>query len=167
MRAAVTTQGSGPDRAQAGRVLLVIAAALAMLTVVFGTSVLRNRAVFVEYRDATIDNEARPLPWKIEAVAPARCVELAVDWAMKCPGMETWCSNEAPQVALDCMASSDRKDYCQELGEDFRDTHFGVDACLKLRESIEGTHAKRHHKVFCAAAYRAVAAHCSRVMGTE
>src|SRR5690606_21538944 len=109
------------------------------------------------YRAATL--EAGPMPWTREPMSVEQCIEFTVDWAMACPGVESWCAGEAPRLTRECLASADRSDYCRELGDEVASTHFGYAECEALREPVEGRYTKRSHKKFCAASYRAVAEH--------
>lgn len=140
------------------KLLLGIAGVVVLLAVVFGVTTLRQRAAYREYRAQTI--EAGPPPWASEAYSVTECVRASVDWAMACPGVESWCAGEAPRLTLECLASRDRSEYCREVGDRVDQTGFGYATCEALREEIEGRYTKRSHKKFCAASFRAVAAHC-------
>lgn len=152
--------GSAAASPRATGLLLVIGAATLVLTAVFGVSVLRNRASYRAYRAETLENAAVPLPWTSEDVSVEGCIAFAVEWGMACPGLESWCANEAPQVARRCFESRDRSRYCREVGSAIASTSFGFHECKALRASVTGTHAQRSHKKFCAAAYRTLAAVC-------
>ena len=128
------------------------------LCVAFGVTVLRQKAQFEEYRHATLDG--RTMPWTQGEMSVDECVGFTVDWAMGCPGVESWCSSHAPRLTLQCLDSIDRDAACSQLGDKVADTHYGYAECERLRESVDGRYAKRHHKKFCAASYRAVAQHC-------
>ena len=93
-----------------------------------------------------------------------QCVAFTVDWAMGCPGVESWCSGHAPRLALECLRSADRRPACEALGDEVESTHFGYAECERMREAVEGRYTKRTHKKFCAAAYRAVAEHCRELL---
>ena len=97
-----------------------------------------------------------------EAMEPEACVSFATEWAMACPGLGTWCESEAPRLVMQCMASRDRTLFCTATGDATGSTEFGYDDCARLREDVDGTYAKRSHKKFCGAAFRAVAEHCRR-----
>jgi hypothetical protein len=140
------------------RLLLVLGGAMAVLCVVFGGAIVKQHRAFTEYRRTTV--EETTLPWDAGAVEPDECVRFAVDWAMACPGLGTWCENEAPQLVGRCMASRDRTAYCSALGDAAARTDFGYESCATLREPLDGRHAQKSHKKFCAAAYRAVAQSC-------
>ena len=147
-----------PRPRRKGRLILVIAAIVLLLCVVFGVTVVRQKAQFEEYRAATLDGRA--MPWEDGEQSIEECVAFTVEWAMSCPGVESWCSGHAPRLTLECLRSADRHEACEALGEDVSSTHFGYAECERMRESVEGRYAKRSHKKFCAAAYRAVAEHC-------
>lgn len=138
--------------------LIGVGALVLLLCVVFGVTVMRQQAEYREYRAATL--EAGPLPWTERTMSVEECVEFTVEWAMACPGVESWCANEAPRLTGDCMASTDRREVCNALGDAVASTHFGYAECEALREPVEGRYTKRNHKKFCAASYRAVAEHC-------
>jgi hypothetical protein len=151
---------TAPDRPRIGtkRLLLVLGGAMCVLCVVFGGTIVKQHRAFSEYRSATL--ETGPLPWDSADVAPDECVRFAVDWGMACPGLGTWCENESPRVVERCMQSRDRTQYCAALGDAPSRTDFGYDECARLREPLDGRHAQKAHKKFCAAAYRAVAQSC-------
>jgi hypothetical protein len=140
--------------------LLGVGALVVLLCVVFGVTVLRQQASYREYRAATL--EAGPLPWTQRAMSMEECVTFAVDWGMACPGVESWCANEAPRLTRECMESADRREVCEQLGDSVASTHFGYAECEALREPVEGRYTKRGHKKLCASSYRAVAEHCRR-----
>lgn len=128
------------------------------LCVVFGVTVVRQKAQFDEYRAATLDGQT--MPWQQGELSVDECVAFTVDWAMGCPGVESWCSAHAPRLTLECLGSTDREQVCAELGDEVADTHYGYAQCERMRESVDGRYTKRHHKKFCAASYRAVAEFC-------
>lgn len=154
------TQADRRSRPSSKRLLLGLGAVLVLLSVVFGVTTVRSRVAFREYRERTLDQQ--PLPWTEDAMSVQECVVFSVDWAMGCPSMESWCANEAPQLTRQCMESADRASYCAAAGAEVDRTGFGYAQCEALRETLEGKYAKRSHKKFCAAAYRAVAEHCRR-----
>jgi hypothetical protein len=138
--------------------LLGLGALVVLLCVVFGVTVMRQHAEYAEYRKATL--ESGPLPWTQRTMSVEECVGWSLDWAMACPGVESWCANEAPRLTRECMASADRREVCEQLGDAVASTTFGYAECEVLRESVEGRYTKRNHKKFCAGSYRAVAEHC-------
>jgi hypothetical protein len=140
------------------RLLLVLGGAMAVLCVVFGGAIVRQHRAFTEYHRVTV--EAATLPWETATMEPDECVRFAVDWAMECPGLGTWCENEAPRLVGRCMASRDRTAYCAALGDAPARTDFGYAECATLRVPLDGRHAQKAHKKFCASAYRAVAQTC-------
>ena len=143
--------------------LLVIALLLVGLSVVFGVTTIRSHTAFREYKERTLQQQ--PPPWTQRSMSVPQCVQFTIDWAMDCPSMESWCGNEAPRLTAACLASADRTDYCQEVGDTVASTRFGVHECEALRQDITAKYAKRSHKKYCAAAYRAVAEHCRRQGG--
>jgi hypothetical protein len=145
------------------RLLLVLGAIVAVVCVAFGLAIVRQQRAFAEYRAATL--ESGPMPWTSTPMTPDDCVRYAVDWAMACPGLGTWCESEAPRVVGNCMAAQDRATYCAELGVAGGSTEFGYAQCTEMRAALEGQYAQRGHKKFCAAGYRAVAEHCRRSPG--
>lgn len=158
-RRAYAAAVDGPARVprrSARRLLIGIAAAVVVLAVVFGVTTLRQQVRYREYREATL---ASP-PWRREALPPEACVAFAVDWAMACPGLGSWCENEAPRLVTECMQHGDRSAYCDALGDAVASTDFGVTQCEQMRAGVDGRHLQRAHKKFCAGAVRAVAEHC-------
>lgn len=147
-----------PTRPRTGRLILVVAAVVVVLCIVFGVTVVRQKAQFEEYRAATLDG--RTMPWQERTLSVEECVAFTVDWAMGCPGVESWCSGHAPRLTLECLSSADRSTDCETLGDGISSTHFGYAECERMRETVDGRYTKRTHKKFCAAAYRAVAEHC-------
>lgn len=140
--------------------LLGVGALVVLLCVTFGVMVMRQQAEYREYRAATL--ESGPLPWTLRTMSVEECVAFTVDWAMACPGVESWCANEAPRLTRQCLESADRREVCERLGDTVASTHFGYAECEALREGVDGRHTKRSHKKLCASAHRAVAEHCSR-----
>ena len=138
--------------------LVLLGVVVVLLSVVFGGSILRNRAAFDRYKAATLV-DVTPV-WQHEVLEVHACVDHTVQWAMQCPGLESWCANEAPQLTRLCLEQGDRSEYCDSVRELAASTRFGYHECDALREDVEGKYAKRSHKKFCAAAYRAVAEHC-------
>ena len=149
-----------------GRLIGLIVVVIVALTIPFGWSVMRNHETFAAYQDKTIDSETAPPPWEGEA-APRHsvedCVTYTVNWAMECPGIQSWCQAEVPVVVDRCLASQDRQPFCDGLEGEWMSTRFGFHECNDLRESVEGKYAKRAHKKYCALSYRGVADHCKRL----
>ena len=69
--------------------------------------------------------------------------------------MKSLCFASSSLVTHRCLDARDRSAYCQTLGAAHRDTRFGYKEC-KARG------VTRQNKKICAAAYRAIAAHCSK-----
>ncbi len=128
------------------------------LCVVFGVTVMRQKAQYEDYLHQTL--EAGPMPWAQHPMDVGECVEFTVQWAMDCPGVESWCSGQAPRLTRQCLASAERRAACDALGDEVARTQFGYAECEAMRESVEGRYTKRNHKKFCAASYRAVAEYC-------
>lgn len=143
--------------------LLVLGLVVAAVCVAFSVAIVRQQRSFEEYRVATL--ESGPLPWADTPMTPDECVGFAVDWAMACPGLGTWCESEAPRVVGRCMAAQDRREFCTTNADALASTGYGVQECVTMRERIDGQYAQRGHKKFCAAAYRSVAEHCRRGPG--
>lgn len=159
MLAAVDVPAPTPASRPRTRGLLIgLGALVVLLCVVFGVTVMRQHAQYAEYRAATL--EAGPLPWTQRTLSVEECIGWSVDWAMACPGVESWCANEAPRLTRECLASADRREVCEALGDAVASTTFGYAECEAMREAVEGRYAKRSHKKFCAASQRAVAEHC-------
>lgn len=152
------TEQTDPRRPSSMRVLLIIGGIVLALCVVFGVTTVRSRSQYQDYKARTID--AGPPPWDAQHFAVADCVRYSIDWGMECPGVASWCGNEAPVLTRRCLDSQDRSDYCTGQGDAVASTQFGYAECEQLRESVEGKYAKRSHKKFCAASYRAVASMC-------
>jgi hypothetical protein len=147
-----------PRRPSARKMVLCIAAAAVVASVVFGVSTLRGRDAYERYKARTLVDEGPP--WTHTELSVDACIAFAVDWGVSCPGLESWCVAEAPALARKCFASADRHAYCASVADEVKSTRFGVQACEALRVSIEGRHAQRAHKKYCAAAHRSLAAHC-------
>lgn len=153
----VSTRDSEPGQAapsSATRVLGILAAIVVVLTLVFGISIVRQRRMYRAYVERTLEHRP-PAGRSIE-----RCVTDTVDWAMACPGVESWCANEAPRVARECFAPDELATYCRAQGEKVAQTAFGVGECATARETVEGKYAQRAHKKYCASIYRALAEAC-------
>lgn len=143
--------------------MLVIIGLVVVLCVIFGVTVVRQKAKFQEYREATLAQG--DLPWTQHPMTVEQCVTYTVDWAMACPAVASWCSNEAPRLTRECLGSQDRQEVCAALGDTVASTHFGYAECERMREPVEGRYTKRSHKKFCAASYRAVAEYCRQTGG--
>ncbi|MBK6917265.1 MAG: hypothetical protein IPH07_07690 [Deltaproteobacteria bacterium] len=145
-------------RRSARRLLLGLAVVVVALSAVFGVTTVRQQRRFRDYREQTLADAV--VPWTSAELGPEACVAFGVEWAMGCPGLGTWCENEAPVVVGRCMASRDRSGWCRAKGDALFSTDFGVKDCEQLRASVDGKYAQRAHKKFCAAAQRALAEHC-------
>lgn len=142
-------------------VLLIIAGVIAVLCIVFGVTVVQQKTEFEDYRRATLDEQT--MPWTERAMTVDECVDFTVAWSMDCPGVGSWCSGHGPRLTLECLGSTDRHEACAAYGEKLAATSFGYQECEQRRESVEGRYAKRAHKKFCAANYRAVAEYCKQL----
>ncbi len=147
-----------PARPQTRRLLIVVGAVVVALCVAFGVNVVHQKQQFEAYRAETLDDKT--MPWEHAELTVDECVAFTVDWAMGCPGVESWCSAHAPRLTLQCLGSIDREQACTELGDRVADTRYGYAECEGLREAVDGRYTKRNHKKFCAASYRAVAEFC-------
>jgi len=147
-----------PEPRRSRRLLLILGAVVVALCTAFGVNVVRQKARFEDYRAATL--EGKTMPWEQSELSVDECVEYTVEWAMGCPGVESWCSAHAPRLTMECLGSADRTEACATLGDVVADTHYGYAECEALREPVEGRYAKRSHKKYCAASYRAVAEYC-------
>ncbi|MBI2565423.1 MAG: hypothetical protein HYV63_00135 [Candidatus Schekmanbacteria bacterium] len=86
------------------------------------------------------------------------CVDEAIHWHRHCGAAVVMCDAFLPRVTATCLAGADRTDYCRSVAADFFSTRFDFARC-----SARGF-APRAMKT-CALAYRAVEAHCRRVLG--
>lgn len=134
----------------------MIALALLGGTVLVGVTTLRSSRQFSQYRAATLE----VAPWVSGPVDVPDCIGFAVAWGAECPGIQSWCEAEVGQVAARCLASADRRAWCQTAGDAILTTGFGFEDCEARRADVEGTHARRWHKKYCAKGWRAVADHC-------
>ncbi len=141
----------------------MVGAIVVVLCVVFGVTVLRQKSQYEDYVAATL--EAGPMPWEQGPLSVEECVAFTVSWGMECPGVESWCMGQAPRLTGECLAARDREQICAALGDAVASTHFGYGECEQMRETVEGRYAKRGHKKYCAASYRAVAEHCRELGG--
>ncbi len=146
-----------------GKILAVIALVIVALTIPFGFAIHHNHSVFSEYRRATLEDPSKPPPWEAGELTIEECVTSAIDWALECPGVQSWCEAEVPVVMSMCLKSASREAECAEIGDAHMTTRFGYDECLERREDVEGTYRARAHKKYCALAYRAVAGQCRRI----
>jgi hypothetical protein len=140
---------------------LVIFVAVVGLTVTFGVTSIRSSREFTEYRERTLGHERADAPWNKTEMSVDDCITFAIDWATECPGIQSWCEAEVPNVARACLESRDRREFCEEVGDRILTTGFGFHECEARREKVElEKYARRWHKKYCARAYRAVADHC-------
>lgn len=142
------------------RVVLVILVAVVGLTVTFGVTSIRSSREFTEYREHTLGHGSAAAPWHKTQMSVEDCIAYAIEWATACPGIQSWCEAEVPNVARACLESADRSAYCREIGDAILTTGFGFHECEDLRSGIEEKYARRWHKKYCARSYRAVADHC-------
>ncbi len=147
-----------PQPVRARGLLIGLGLAMVVLSGVFGWRTLQQRQQYRDYKDATVD--PADLPWSEGNTDVQTCVSWTVEWGMACTGLESWCLNEAPRLTLECLSSSDRTAYCEEVGDAVSSTRFGYAQCEAMREQVEGRYLKRAHKKYCASVYRAVAEHC-------
>ena len=159
--ASTPTPPSSETRPSSRRILLAIGSVVLLLCVAFGVTTVRSRDEYRRYKESTL--EAGPLPWTLHNYSVQQCVEFSTDWAMECPGVESWCANEAPNLTRQCLASQDRRAYCEDQGDAIASTRFGYKECETLRESVQGRYTKRAHKKHCAASFRAVASWCAEI----
>lgn len=141
--------------------LLVILVAVVGLTVTFGVTSIRSSREFTEYRERTLGHDSANAPWNKTPMSVDECITFSIEWATRCPGIQSWCEAEVPNVARACLESGDRSGFCGEVGDAILTTGFGFHECEARRESAElEKYAKRWHKKYCAKSYRAVADHC-------
>jgi hypothetical protein len=140
-------------------IVLALLGIIVVLGAVFGAVTMHHRGTYEDYRRQTL--EEATLPWERAELSPEACVEFAVDWAMACPGLESWCANEAPVLARRCLEAADRTSYCASVADVASSTRFGVAQCEDMRADVQGRYTARNHKKLCAACYRAVAASCT------
>lgn len=85
-----------------------------------------------------------------------QCVDATLSWAAGCQAMKSLCDASAQLIAHRCLDGRDRSTYCAGLGEAIYDTKFGYKEC-------QARGVTRTTKKTCAAAYRAIAAHCHKL----
>lgn len=149
-----------PDRATSPRRnALAILAGLAALTLPFAWSVWASYADYRDYVEATLEIPDEPPSWVRRALTADDCVSEALAWAEPCPGFEEFCRRALPAVVGRCLASRDRRAWCEANDETLKTTNYGYDAC---REAVETGRLEdsRMHRQRCAIAYRAVADWC-------
>lgn len=145
------------------RVLIVIALSLAVLMAAFGTVTSRNYDQFASYQKATLEDPEHPPRWRSEVVDVDGCVDDVLAWVEACPGVSSWCEGSLPSVMDECLATQDRREYCEQVGDAVLSTRFGYDECAERYDAIPGKYARRSAKKHCSVIYRTIAGHCKPV----
>ena len=142
-----------------GRNALAILGGLAALTVPFAWSVWASYADFRDYVETTLESPPEPPIWARRSLTADDCVSEALSWAEPCPGFEEFCRRAVPEVVGRCLASRDRRAWCETNADTLRTTSYGYDAC---QEAVQAGRLEdsRLHRQRCAIAYRAVADWC-------
>jgi len=143
----------------ATRNALMILGGLAALTVPFAWSVWDSYDDFRHYVASTLEEPEDPPPWSRRSLTADDCVSEALAWAEPCPGFEEFCRRGLPTVVGRCLASRDRRAWCESNADILKTTRYGHDAC---REAVDAGRLEdsRMHRQRCAIAYRAVADWC-------
>ena len=151
------------ESAQKPRPLLhagLLVAALGVLAVPFGYSVVADYQAYAAYVRETVRDRKSPPPWQTEVYTPAQCVNAALDWMEGCPGLEDFCRGTLPHLMTECLRSQTRDEWCATNGEQVKKTSFGYEICEARRQSKGGLERSRLRKQRCALALRALAEYC-------
>lgn len=132
------------------------------LCAVFGWRTIKARQDFDAYRQRTLVDQADELPWKASQLGVEACIDYAIEWTLECPAMDTWCHGYMPDVLGRCLASSDRAGYCEQNHQAMGMTGYGFAECDERVSRVDEKYRKRATKKICAAAHRAVVAHCAQ-----
>lgn len=138
---------------------VVILGGLVALTVPFGWSVWSSYAAYCDYVETTLEIPEDPPIWIRRSLTADDCVGEALAWAETCPGFEELCQRALPAVVGRCLASRDRRAWCEANADTLATASYGEDACLEAVDAgrlvDSGTHRRR-----CAVAYGAVTEWC-------
>jgi hypothetical protein len=129
--------------------------------VVFGQTTSKSYAEFDAYKQATLANPEHPPRWKVEALSVEECVDEVLAWIEACPGVSSWCESSLPDVTTQCLATQDRSEYCEQVGDAVLSTRFGFEECSARYDQIEGRFARRYAKKHCSLIFRVIAGHCA------
>lgn len=154
----------GPDdaaRQRIGvRVLVILGVVLTLLMIVFGRTTAKGYDEFEAYRGATLEDPDNPPRWTTEVLDVDGCVDEVLVWIEACPGVSSWCEGSLPDVMNQCLASQDRSDYCDSVGDAVMTTRFGFEECSARYDKIDERFARRYAKKHCSLIYRVIAGYC-------
>ncbi|PRP92064.1 hypothetical protein ENSA5_51580 [Enhygromyxa salina] len=148
-------------RAIGVRVLVVLGVVLALLMVVFGRATVKGYDEFEAYKSSTLEDPNNPPRWETEALDVDGCVDEALAWIEACPGVSSWCEASLSNVMRQCLATQDRSEYCESVGDAVLSTRFGFEECSARYDQIEGRYARRYAKKHCSLIYRVIADSCT------
>ncbi|MEQ9317823.1 MAG: hypothetical protein RIF41_01645 [Polyangiaceae bacterium] len=152
-----TSETDSPRRA--GRNAAAIVIGLVVVTIPFGWSLWSSYADYRRYVETTLEVPEDPPIWVRRSLTADDCVSEALAWAERCPGFEELCRRALPAVVGRCLASRDRRAWCEANGDTLTTASYGDDACEEAIDArrLDDTRTHRHR---CAVAYGAVAAWC-------
>jgi hypothetical protein len=157
MSSAESETGGSPSR-----ILWILGGAILLLCAVFGWRTVDARNDFDDYRQSTLVDGAAELPWQDAEMGVEACIDYALEWALECPAMDTWCHNYLPEVLAKCLDSQSREIFCQEGTTQSFGTSYGYAQCEERVSRVEEKYRKRTTKKLCVRAKKAVLAYCAR-----
>lgn len=129
----------------------------ALLVIATLLAVSSSIGVFAFWRFSTSDRYLGDVLHQMEAQGASasveECVDRVVEQAAACQAMKSLCDASAPRWMDACLKARDRADYCAELGDAPKSTHFGFKECKDRM-------VDRRTKKACGSAYRSIASHC-------
>ena len=159
---ATPQQENAASAVRASKIVPLLVVTVLILCGVFGWRTVKARRDFDAYRQSSlVDSEAK-LPWKQGALGVEACIDFSIAWTLACPAMDTWCHGYMPDVLGRCLDSQERADYCTAKAEAMALTSYGYPECEERVSRVDQKYRKRATKKICAAAHRAVVAHCTR-----
>ena len=144
------------------RILWILGVSVLLLCAVFGWRTVKARRDFDAYRQSTLVEGADKLPWKSAELVVEACIDFALEWTLACPAMDSWCHGYMSEVLGGCLDSTPRTAYCEKYAQAMALTSYGYAECDERVSRVEMKYRKRATKKICAAAHRAVVAHCAR-----
>jgi hypothetical protein len=138
---------------------LVILGGLAMLTAPFAWSVYASYRDYRDYVFTTLEEPRERPSWSRRSLTSDDCVSEALAWIAPCPGFEELCQQALAEVVGRCLASRDRRAWCQTRSDALKRASYGLGACQEHLQTgkLADTALNRQR---CSVGYRAVADWC-------
>lgn len=138
---------------------VVLGATFALATLL-GVLFFARYSQTMVYVKQTLEEPTEPPAWEAAALAPAECVDAALDWASGCSGIKSMCDMYVDHAIALCMQSRDREEYCASVSDEV-ETRFGSAECHMrgVRRNVDAE--------ACANAYKAILSYCESLSGLD